>query len=205
LMTQLMKDKRVLQLIEGAKFQVFITADYHDKATDIIVPYRTLIDIVPNSEGLDRNYVCDFKTSRHLEPRLWRNIVHEHHYEAQAWQNLELWNGATGEGRDSFVHIISKNTHPFTVGRRLLTQENLEVGKLKVLNALRLYCQCIKNKSWPSFEELASIYAPEEHLLDGWLTTSPATWIITKMQEQAWGAISTEPENIKPSDDEIIP
>lgn len=149
----------------GTQNQVEVRAVYQDfediagDGTTLCVPVKALLDIVPDAPA---DWLADYKTSTSAHPRAWANAVDKYNYDAQAAFFLDLFNAATGEERTQFRHIVQENYHPFEVGRRVLSEEFLQLGRDKYFKALRLYCQCLKTGVWPSYD------APSE-----WTVTEP--------------------------------
>jgi hypothetical protein len=44
---------------------------------------------------------------------------------------------------------------------------------MRYLEALQLYCQCLKANVWPPYE----MAKPGRLIIDGWLVTSPENWM----------------------------
>lgn len=153
-----------------AQFQVSMSADYSDPATGLTIPLRALVDIAPVG-GEYHNSLIDLKTTSSAEPRAWARRVVSDHLDAQAAFYLDLWQAATGEERTDFRHIIQESSAPYHIELRLLSQEFIELGRLKYRHALLKYCQCLSTKVWPGYET-------REMTFGRWALCSPEAWML---------------------------
>lgn len=153
------------------RFQVAVWADYFDPATELTIPLRALVDVVPSGTEL-QNSLIDLKTTSTAEPRAWSKKVSSDHLDAQAALYLDLWNAATNEGRTDFRHIIQENEPPYHIELRLLSQEFIELGRLKYRSALKKYCQCLATGEWPGYDN------GHHQVFGRWSLCEPEAWQI---------------------------
>lgn len=185
---KLKSDSRIDEIISHSRHQVLVTGEYSDKATGLVIPVKCLIDIAPDSSHRDYGgSLADLKTARSAHPSTWKKSVFQFGYDAQAALELWLYSAATGETREEFYHVIQENTSPWTIGRRLLSHEFLEIGRLKILNALEAYCRCLKTGVWPSWDDSG------DNVINGWGLTQPEAWMAT---------IRDTPEPIEQTEDQ---
>jgi hypothetical protein len=178
----LFKDERIANLLVGSQKQVWVEGIYNDPATKMAVKVKTLIDIVPN--GIHSNDLADFKTTRSAHKSSWPKAVSLYGYDVQAALCLDLFNAATGEHRNTFLHAMQENTPPFQTARRLLSQEFVNFGRMKLKGALERYCQCLKHNLWPDWDELSPF--------NGWSIVEPDSWMIKNIES---------PESFEPTED----
>lgn len=152
----------------SAEFQVYLTAEYRDRDTELVVPVCGLLDIVPTGG----RSIWDLKTSRNANPAKWARVCHDYWYDAQAALYLDIHNAATGEDRDSFEHIIQENDPPFEISLVTLSVEFINQGRKKYTNALRLYCQCLKSGHWATYNDLA------RNNFSGRALVEPESWML---------------------------
>jgi len=168
--TRLIGDPLAGELIRCSKYQVMVVGEYHDRATGIVVPVKCLIDLVPNVKhpeyGKD---LADLKTADSAQPSSWLWKVRDYNYHVQAAMSLDLYTAATGEDRCSFRHVISEKNTPYQPGCELLSVELVSVGRQKMLSALRWYCWCLKNSTWPNYAGMA----PANEVLRDWHICQP--------------------------------
>lgn len=197
-------------LLSGARKQVLITAEYHDRATKLVIPISMILDAVPESlcrecgghgavsckscNGTGQSggtSIVDLKTSN--SSARWENEIEKWYLDGQAWLYLLGWNQATGEERTEMIHVIQKSEPPYTVDVVIPDQAFLTIGKVKILNALMEYCQCLKTGKWrsqPIGAEIAGnmrIVRPQAWMLEKAMLTTPT--------------IAEEPREEMPSDD----
>jgi hypothetical protein len=169
---RLMADKEIADLLACSEISVMVVAEYHDKATGLIIPVKILIDILPARESRFGNCIDDSKTARSAVPRDWVRAVYEHDYHTQGALYIDVYNAATGEMRDTFSHVVQENTFPWQPARRFLSQEYLQLGRLAYLDALKRYCQCLAENRWPSWDD--------DGEYNGWTIVEPEPWMIGK-------------------------
>ena len=175
----LFKDPMIAEFIACSKKQVMVTAEYHDSDTGVIIPVRVLTDLVPDHKHprYGRS-LGDLKTSRDASPYSWEDAVYDNQYCDQAWLNLAVHQAATPDiERSEFRHLIQENKAPWITARRLISLEFIEIGKARMLAALKLYAQCLKHKFFPDFEI-------ERDTINGWTTTNPRSWMSSQFFEK---------------------
>lgn len=192
--SRLFQDAQVARLIHTSQKQVYCTAEYHDRKTGIVIPVKTLIDLVPKVDGEFGKTLADFKTARQAAPRAWSKAVFDRGYDAQAAINLDIYVAATGEDRCEFRHIIQENTHPFQPARRYISEEYVDIGRMKVEAALRLYALCLEEDSWPSWDDQG------RERVNGWTITKPEEWMIRASMESMFVPDETEEEEPESED-----
>ena len=142
------------ELFEVSAKQVMVIGFWKDEATGIEVPIRCLIDCLPPVDHEDfRKWIVDSKTARDGNPSKWDAVIAKEAYDWQAAIILDLYTAATSEERIDFIHVVQENVFPFHVVDPLpaMSVEFLDWGRAKYRAALRLYCQCLATKKWPSF------------------------------------------------------
>jgi hypothetical protein len=144
----------VSELFDCSKKQVMVSGFWRDKATDIDIPIRCLLDLVPNATSVKYGQLCgDFKTARNGNPELWPKVCESSGYDIQAALSLDLYTAATKEDRQGWIMPIAENIHPYHVVTPLpaLSMEFLEYGRIKYQNALTYYARCLSENKWPSY------------------------------------------------------
>jgi hypothetical protein len=153
-MAALMADDDLKSLIACSKFQVMVVGEWHDADTGLIIPIRSLLDIVPDKEHpIWCRDLCDFKTARDGNPDFWARVVDGCAYDIQAMLSTDLYVAATGEDRTDWIFPVQENVHPYHVVKPLpaLTSEFQVYGRAKYQSALRLYARCLAKNHWPSY------------------------------------------------------
>lgn len=176
---RLLADQQCRTFLESCDKQVWIEAQWHDKATGLIVPVKCLIDLAGRSDGAFPRSLGDLKSTKNAAPVAWASWAHKAGYDIQAAWNTDLFVAATGRKIENFCFILSESEAPFEIGRRFMTQDLLEPGmdtgdiasgrrQYRVL--MEAYCQCIKNEFWPGYDDT------DEASADGWTLVVPSPW-----------------------------
>lgn len=169
--TRLVADPLIREFFACSEKQVMVIGTYQDRATKIEVAMKFLIDLVPDKAHAEYGRdLGDLKSCRTARPYPWAKAVDERDYDAQAAMFLDAYNAATGENRVNFRHILIENQKPFQPGRRLLSQNFIDLGRRKYIGALRTYCQCLKTGVWPSWDDENSM---EQAVYNGWGEVNP--------------------------------
>jgi hypothetical protein len=187
---RLQNDEGIAALLACSQTQVHVAAEYRDRATGITVPVKGLIDLVPykNAPFYGRT-LADLKTTRNASARNWVREVFQYGYAIQAALYLDLYTAATGEDRTSFIHVLSESTPPYEPGKRLLTQEFVEIGRRFYHSTLSLYCACLARDVWPSYDD-------SHDNINGWAFCGPEPWMIGQDE------VPMLPEDEKPADEQ---
>lgn len=164
----LMEDAQVADLVRGSGKQVMVVAEYRDEDTGIVVPVKTLLDLVPS--GQFEKAIADLKTCCSADARAWVKAVFDNGYHAQSALYMDAWNVATGEERLEFYHILQENYAPWETAKRMLSQEYIELGRMQYLAALKRYCQCLQAKTWPGYSARMEF--------GGWQLVEPLAYMV---------------------------
>lgn len=169
-------DKRVMELISCSQFQVQVNVDYHDHATGLVIPFTSLLDMVPRDGSRYADCIADLKTGFDARPKPWRRTVFNMNLHAQAAVYLDAWNAATGQNRQTFRHVLQESESPYPIARRMLSVEFLNAGTATYRNAMRLYCDCLVSGDYPGFDDMPGDIMDGD-LIDGWRATEPELWM----------------------------
>lgn len=166
------KDKRAMALLEASDVQVMVIGEWIEG--EIAIPGKALIDIAPwkTSKPMFARALADLKTGRTAEPEAWRREVFRRGYHVQAAFYLDMYNAATGEKRDEWLHVIQESTVPYEVGRRFLSTEFIELGRATYQGALAIYAECLRTNQWPSYDDMA------KSAIEGWAICEPEPWML---------------------------
>ena len=149
---RLLRDDRLRSLLTDAQTQVMVLADYHDRATGITVPFKVLLDIVPDVNSPQwKKCLADFKTARDASEREFAKAVHSGFYDWQAATYRDAYALATGEDRIDFLFAVQENTPPYEPALWSLGETWLEEARMEVHSALEFYCGCLATNTWPSY------------------------------------------------------
>lgn len=171
---RLLEDEIISEYLKVSKRQVLVTAEYPDAETGLTIPIRCLLDLVPQADHPQFGKTLgDLKTSTSASLGQWTRFVFQRNYHVQAAIFLDAYVAATGEDRCDFRHIIVENYAPWEPGKRIVSQEFLELGRLTYTGHLRRYARCLKDNVWPGYDQAGMC-------LDGWALTDVESWMIGK-------------------------
>lgn len=162
------------RLLANSQKQVFIISEYHDDETGIIVPIKCLTDIAPATDDPEfGKSLFDLKTARSAHPLAWKKAVFDGELHMQAAINMDCHNACNGSDRCDFRHLVVENFSPWESKRYFVTNEFIQIGRLKYLTALKRYCKCVADNYWPGYQDPNAMI-----LLDGYEATAPELWMI---------------------------
>lgn len=165
-------DEEIRSVTYEAQVQVMVVGEWVDKSTGLKIPLKCLLDIVPSAKGTRRECLADFKTARSAAPSGWGREVFRHGYDMQAALYLDMWNDAANEKRSTWLHIIQESFAPFEVGRRMLSEEFIELGRGRYKAALRRYAQCLESGTWPGYDDSGRA------IIEKWNVTDVEPWMV---------------------------
>jgi hypothetical protein len=160
---RLMDDETIAAYLHASDKQVHVIGEWLDEKTGLIIPVQCLIDSVPRKDSEFQKSLGDLKTTRNAGQRVFGRWCYQAGYHVQAAFYLALYTAATGEDRTDWIFILSENYSPFETGRRLLSQDFLEIGKQTFQHSLGRYARCLKTGEWAGYDpsEEFSLIIPE--------------------------------------------
>lgn len=170
--SRLLGEDDINELLHGQK-QVMCIGEFEDADTGLVIPVKCLIDIAPTINGEFNQSLADLKTCCDASSKAWARAVFDRDYHTQAAMHLDLYNAATGEQRQEFRHILQENYPPYQTAKRLLSSEFVSMGRSKYVNALKFYAKCLKENSWPDYDQMS-------RQIDGWAITEPDVHMISR-------------------------
>ncbi len=144
----------VAEVFAISQKQVMVAGIWTDKATGIRIPLRALLDLVPDAKHAEWGKdIGDSKTARNGNPAKWDRVCDDGGYDFQAALYLDMFNAATGEGRDGFIYCIQENEPPYHVTTPIpaLSPEFIIFGRMKYMSALAYYAECLRRNVWPGY------------------------------------------------------
>lgn len=165
------------ELLKHSDFQVQVCVDWKDEATGLVIPIKALLDIVPRS-GPYSGIIFDLKTAKSASQGAWRKAVFNEGYHFQASLYMDALNAAITKaspnvrGFEEFGHVIQENYPPYEIGRRLLSEEYITMGREAYVAALKRYCRCLASNEWPSYDDDGQ----DAGALEGFSLVQPEPW-----------------------------
>lgn len=151
------------EILECSDRQVMCVAEYCQPETEVVVPVKILIDLLPDlGTPVWQSTLGDLKTANSAGAG-WRRKVYEMNYHVQAAFYIDVYRSATGEDRAEFVHVIQESFPPWEPARKVLSAEFIELGRMQYQAALLRYAQCLKTGQWPGYG--GEIVEPEPWML----------------------------------------
>ena len=165
-------DEVIGPMLKACDCQVYVTAEYHDSTTGVIVPVKALIDIVPHVSSAWGRSLWDLKSARDASASKWPRVIFDRGYDIQAAMSLDIYAAAMpDEDRVDFRHAIIENVKLFEPGKRLVGEEFLMRGRMFYQTALARYAQCLKSGVWPGYDESGNEF-------QGCTISSPEAWML---------------------------
>ena len=201
---RLMADETIASYHAASDKQVHVIGEYHDKATGLIIPVQCLIDFVPRKDSEFQKSLGDLKTTRNAGQRPFARWCYQAGYHIQAAFDLDLYMAAmnpnkdqSGEDRQEWILIVQENYAPYETGRRLLSQDFIDIGRQTYQAGLARYAKCLKSGTWPGYD-------PDEEFslvaMEPWQEFAALSDKLENDQRIAFDAAEALQEN-----DEVIP
>jgi hypothetical protein len=165
------EDPTVGPLLKASVFQMNIAAKWK-AANGLLIPIEALIDIVPAKDSDYRMWLGDLKTTNNATTKAWRRRVFDDGLYVQSALYTDLFNAATGEERNTFVHPVQEKDEPYEVVRRMMDETWNEMGRALYVKVLNEYAVSVKSNEWPGYDN-------GEQSIRGWTPCSPEPWMIT--------------------------
>lgn len=182
----LRKDPIVCDLWQASRKQVQVIVEWHDEGTGIVVPFKVLIDLLPDPGSKFGRGIFDFKTTTEAAPDRWQKKIAEQDHDYQAVVYLDAVNSALGTEYAFFGHIVQESAAPYEVARRVLTMAWLEYARKEYRRHLALYCRALKTNTWPGYDDWqdGAEEFPFSRDFEGFREISPPIWIEKKQLRQ---------------------
>lgn len=166
---------------ECSEKQVWIIGEWYEKATELIIPVRCLIDYVPKTESVYGACAGDLKSIRSVMLSEWESDMATRGYYIQAAWNLDMLISTTEQvnedgfnARSQFCFILSENSFPYQVARRFVDPETIRFGRAEYREMMANYALCLQNNRWPGPDDTTDSHA------DGWSNSKLPQWFLNK-------------------------
>ena len=170
-------DPAVTELASGSSAQEYLTAVWHDSATGLNIPLRTVISNVPSQFGRYHDCLATLEVTYNSAPLAWNHPAMERGSHIAAAFRHMLHNASSGETRGTHCWIIVEKNAPHLVSRRSTTPELLAAGTTLVHSILAEYAQCLATGTWSTFDsastEPPAAYTPVGY--ESWMANTPTT------------------------------
>lgn len=155
---RLLAQKDIVELIACSEKQVMVVSEYRDKATGIVVPFKIMLDLVPDVQHPDYGKVlADLKTARNASEREFTKAVHKGAYDLQGALYSAIYVATTGEDRTDFTFVVQENTPPYQPEIWGLPEDWKVDALSEAIDALKFYCWCLAHDEWPGYHQTTRI------------------------------------------------
>lgn len=167
---RILKEPDIARFLEQSDRQVYVTAEWHDEATGLVIPLRCLIDLAPTKDSEFAKCLGDLKSSRSGALIPFQRQVHQFGWHIQAAFDTDLYTAATGEDRNTWCFVGQENFHPWQPFKRMLSQDFIELGRSEYTRALKNYAACLKHGHWPGYDD-------NDEAIQGWSLCQTEPWM----------------------------
>ena len=195
---ELKADEILNAFVEASDKQVWVTGEWLDEGTGLIIPVQCLVDLVPRRDTEFAKCLGDLKTTRNAGVRVWQRWCATAGYHVQAAFNTDLYMAAInpernkdGEERNTFCFVVQENYAPFQIARRMLSDlSGIEtlfgIGRTFYQSALKKYARCLKTGNWPCYDDTPLAiqgWTPIE--AEPWMAFESAAQVMEEQQAEA--------------------
>lgn len=169
--TRLEADEVIWAFLGASDRAVWLQAEWHDEKTGVVVPLKALLDLVPRLDTEFAKSIGDLKSTRNAAVIPWTKWCYTAGYYLQAAIYADLIVAAQPE-RDltDFCFILSENYPPYQSGKRILSADFLELGRISYRRLLEAYSACLRAGKWPGYDD-------HDEATQGWSIVSPFPWM----------------------------
>lgn len=160
-------DEVIANFLESSDRAVWLTAEWHDEKTKLVIPVKALLDLVPRLDTEFAKSIGDLKSSRNAAIIPWTRWCYQAGYHIQAALYWDIMVKAQPE-RDlnNFCFILSENYPPYQSGKRLLAGDFVELGRSTYRKLLAGYSACLASGKWPGYDD-------HDETAQGWSIIAP--------------------------------
>lgn len=203
-----LRDDEFKRFVEQSEKQVWIVGEWHDES-GIIVPCKCLIDLCPRKDSDFHKSMGDVKTTKNAKPVPWEKWCHAAGYDVQAAWNYQMFVAATNREITTFRFLLSENTPPYEVGRRMMSASledperdlgDIASGRRQIKKMMGVYCACLKTGKWPGYDDT-------DESINGWTIVAPNPYADIARQFAPTYSFGEKPEadpEVEP-DPDLIP
>lgn len=155
------------EMMEGGQTQLGMRVDYGKgvHGLDLVIPSKSLIDIVPARRGPFGNALADLKQFIRLDSlaQVEKEIAGRG-YHMQAAQYLDAYNFLTGENRAEWYFVFQLSVAPYEVGIVQLDPEAIVEGRAAYLSAVKQWGKMVMTGKFTSlWDTIQTATLPKWH------------------------------------------
>ena len=172
----LRNDHAANELLEGAQCQNLLTGIWHDTATNLNIPLRTVLNCIPDAAGNYSDFLCSLSLAEDAHPYAWNPSTFDRSAHMVAALKQELFNTATTQSRHTHAWIVLEKHAPHLISRRASTPDILSAGFSIISAMIASYAQSLSSGIWPGFD--SDSHAPSEAFtpctFEPWMAQAPS-------------------------------
>jgi hypothetical protein len=147
-------DSEIADLASQSSRQVVLSGVWHDTATNLDIPIRSLLAYAPTGGRSHDDMLGSLSITRDASPSYWAGHAYHRGQHIVAALKQDLYAAATNDPRPTHVWVIVERDAPHILGRRRTTPEMLIAGRTALDDLMAAYAQCLKTGHWPAFDPL---------------------------------------------------
>lgn len=198
-MKRIMADEILAAWFASCDRQIWVTAEWVDKATKLVIPVQVLLDFVPRKDTEFSKCLGDFKAVASGTLRAFKSQVFKYGWHIQAALYTDVYmaavnpkNDPDGEDRNTWCFAGVENYPPFEPFRRLLLSEFVMEGRRMYQHAFASYARALTTGKWLNYDD-----NPEA--IQGWTPIALEPWMAyealsEKLQDDAAEAMAGDGE-----------
>ena len=170
-------DPAIMELASGSTSQQLLSAIWHDTATGLDIPLRTVISCVPSMFGLYADCLATLEVAYDSSPLAWNDYHIEHGLHVAAAFRQMIHNATTGESRSTHCWVIAERKFPHLIARRASSPDLLAAGTALVHSILADYAQSLATDTWSSYDSdsMDPLTAFSPIPFEPWMANAPAS------------------------------
>jgi exodeoxyribonuclease VIII len=173
-------DDTIRRWFDASDKQVMVAGEWKDEDTGLTIPISALLDFVPKADSEFPSCLGDLKTVASGEPQMFARKAFRFGYHIQAAFDLDIFNAATGQKRDTWCFILSESFEPWESTRAMFGMEGeqgnpgfIELGRDAYKRILATYCRCLATGKWPGYNQT-------DEAVQGWCILRPEPFMAQK-------------------------
>ncbi len=169
---KLAADEKVQELQQQSEVQVAMTGVWHDEATGLDIPVRSIVSYVPREGGTLDNALGSLSLVGDASHNVWAARAYARGAHVSAALKHSLHAVASGHPRPYHVWALCEREAPFVVGRRRASADLLQAGYTALADLMGAYARAVQSQTWPGFDPVNTnpIDSWTEFTLEPWMT-----------------------------------
>lgn len=155
---RLLSDDVIKAFLDASDKQVMVEAQWEDEATGLTIPVRCLIDLVPKTDSEYGRCLGDLKSARDASVETFNDDGFKLGYPLQAAFDLDIYNAATGENRNTWFFACQESYPPYQPAVHIYDCDGTQPGNAIVTGRvwykwlLKQYCKALKTGKWDGYK-----------------------------------------------------